>query len=158
MNVYVYVRNCCLGRSTGATNPFKLWFGKLPNISNQKGFGCDCLVKIPDQLRQKRDRKSERSILPGYCEDSKGYRIWNIRKKTVDNSIDVRLDENTILGTSSANRNTTFETRTSPSSAELDISDKLKTTSSDPSIDHSLSPLLAYHRSHPELQTASKGC
>lgn len=56
-------------------------------------------------------------------------------KKTVDTSIDLRFDENSLLGTSSAKRNTTSGTFTSTSSAKLYISEEPKTTSSDPSID-----------------------
>ena len=44
-------------------------------------FGCVAYAHIPDKLRKKLDSKGEKCIFLGYCEDSKGYRLYNPSKK-----------------------------------------------------------------------------
>ena len=40
--------------------PYERWYGKQPNISQLKVFGCICYALIPDQQRQKLDKKSQK--------------------------------------------------------------------------------------------------
>ena len=44
-------------------------------------FGCVAYAHIPDQLRKKLDSKGEKCIFLGYCEESKGYRLYNLYTK-----------------------------------------------------------------------------
>ena len=40
--------------------PYERWYSKQPNISQLKVFGCICYALIPDQQRQKLDKKSQK--------------------------------------------------------------------------------------------------
>ena len=48
---------------------------------------------IPDKLRKKLDSKGEKCIFLGYCEDSKGYRLYNPSTKNFLISRDVQFIE-----------------------------------------------------------------
>ena len=56
-------------------------------------FGCVAYVHILDKLRKKLDSKGEKWIFLGYCEDSKGYRLYNPSTKNFVISRDVQFIE-----------------------------------------------------------------
>ena len=56
-------------------------------------FGCVAYAHIPDKLRKKLDSKGEKCIFLGYCEDSKGYRLYNPSTKKFVISRDVQFIE-----------------------------------------------------------------
>ena len=56
-------------------------------------FGCVAYAHIPDQLRKKLDSKGEKCTFLGYCEDSKGYRLYNPSTKKFVISRDVQFIE-----------------------------------------------------------------
>ena len=55
--------------------PYERWYGKRPNVSHLKVFGCMAFAHIPDAQRQKLDKKSEKLRFVGYSIRSKGYRL-----------------------------------------------------------------------------------
>ncbi|GKG05037.1 retrotransposon protein, putative, ty1-copia subclass [Tanacetum coccineum] len=54
--------------------PYKLWYGKVPNLSYLKVWGCDALVKwnMPDKLKQ----RSVKYIFIGYPKETMGYYFY----------------------------------------------------------------------------------
>ena len=40
--------------------PYELWYGKKPNLSNLRVFGCMTYTHIPDCLRTKLDKKAKK--------------------------------------------------------------------------------------------------
>ena len=56
-------------------------------------FGCVAYAHIPDQLRKNLESKGEKCIFIGYCEDSKGYRLYNPSTKKFLISRDVQFIE-----------------------------------------------------------------
>ena len=50
-------------------------------MSNLKLFGCSAFVYIPLQIRKKFDAKSEKTILFGYPEGTKGYKRYDPAKR-----------------------------------------------------------------------------
>ena len=56
-------------------------------------FGCVAYAHIPEKLRKKLDSKGEKCIFLGYCEDSKGYRLYNPSTKKFVISRDVQFIE-----------------------------------------------------------------
>lgn len=70
----VYVFNRMVSVRTGKT-PFELLFGKKSSHGPFHEFGCDALVMVPNEKRQKWDDKAERKIFVGYDESAKGYRF-----------------------------------------------------------------------------------
>ena len=56
-------------------------------------FGCVEYAHIPDQLRKKVDRQGEKCVFLGYCEDSKGYRLYDPSTKKFVINRDVQFIE-----------------------------------------------------------------
>ncbi|GJR76048.1 retrotransposon protein, putative, ty1-copia subclass [Tanacetum coccineum] len=54
--------------------PYELWYGKVPNLSYLKIWGCDALVKrdTPDKLQQ----RSVKCIFVGYPKETMGYYFY----------------------------------------------------------------------------------
>lgn len=61
--------------------PYELWFGKPPNVSFLKIWGCEVYVKrlISDKLHP----KSDKCILVGYPKETKGYYFYNTSENKV---------------------------------------------------------------------------
>ena len=63
--------------------PYERWYGKRPNVSHLKVFGCMAFAHIPDAHRQKLDKKSEKLQFVGYSIQSKGYRLFDEKSQKV---------------------------------------------------------------------------
>ena len=92
----VYLRNCL---PTTALNkkmtPYERWYGRKPDLSHLKVFGCIAYAHIPDVKRTKLDKKAEKLRFVGYSTQSKGYRLLDentskvvIRRDVVFNEAD----------------------------------------------------------------------
>lgn len=57
--------------------PFEGWFDRKPNIESFQRFGSTCYVHIPEEKRQKLDKKAIKMVLVGYDMQSKAYRCYN---------------------------------------------------------------------------------
>lgn len=71
--------------------PFEGWFERKPNIKLLQKFGSSCYVYIPEEKRQKLDKKATKMVLVGYDLKSKAYRCFDPIKRTVAISRDVRF-------------------------------------------------------------------
>ena len=74
----VYLRN----RSESSAlkedmTPYEKWYGRKPDISHLRVFGCIAYSHIPDSQRRKLDKKARKYRFVGYCKDSKGYRLFD---------------------------------------------------------------------------------
>lgn len=90
-----YVINRSPSRVLAEVTPYEKWTGKKPNLSNLKIFGSTAMVHIPKQNRLKWDRKSRELIFVGYCDNTKGYRLYDPVNKKVVVSRDVIFIEKT---------------------------------------------------------------
>ena len=63
--------------------PFESLFGRRPDISNLKVFGCVSYVHIPDSQRRKLDAKAHKAIFVGYPSGVKGYKLYDLEKKFI---------------------------------------------------------------------------
>jgi Reverse transcriptase (RNA-dependent DNA polymerase)/Integrase core domain len=89
----VYTANYLRNRSPAANKdctPYELLFGKKPDISNLRPFGCEAYVHIPKVKRGKLDDTAEKGIMVGYMPN--GYRIL-LDNNTVQLSRDVLFNE-----------------------------------------------------------------
>lgn len=79
-----YIINRSPSRVLAEVTPYEKWTGKKPNLSHLRVFGSKAMVHIPKQKRQKWDRKSQELLFIGYCENTKGYRLYDPRaRKTI---------------------------------------------------------------------------
>ena len=69
------------------------WYGRRPNLSHFKVFGCVAYAHIPDCQRNKLDKKAEKLRFVGYSSASKGYRLLNEKTLKIVISRDVIFNE-----------------------------------------------------------------
>lgn len=81
VNTAVYLKNRSPHKATQGTTPEEIWTGREVNLSHLKIFGCLACVHIPKNLRSKWDVKEKPYIFVGYCEDTKGYRLFDLEEK-----------------------------------------------------------------------------
>ena len=73
--------------------PYERWYGRKPNISNLRVFGCMAYAHIPDSQRTKLDKKAEKMRFVGYSIQSKGYRLLDEKTRNVLVRRDVVFNE-----------------------------------------------------------------
>lgn len=73
-------------------SPFEVWFNKKPRINHLRIIGSLCYAHIPDQKRQKMDKKAIKGFLVGY-DGNERYRIYVREERKVILSRDVKFEE-----------------------------------------------------------------
>lgn len=63
INCAVHVLNRTGSSKIDNKTPYELWFEKKANVDYLKIFGTDCFVHIPQEKRQKLDKKAKKVIL-----------------------------------------------------------------------------------------------
>lgn len=91
-NTAVYLKNRSIASGIEKT-PYEMWFSRKPDLQHLRVFGSTVMVHIPKEKRKKWDKKSMRHILVGYCDNVKGYRIYNPVNNQVSTSRDVVIQE-----------------------------------------------------------------
>ena len=87
-----YIRNRVITTATGTT-PYERWYGKKPDVSNFRVFGCTAYAHVPDSLRQKLDQKAVKMRFVGYSLTQKGYRLYDENKRKIFIRRDVTFNE-----------------------------------------------------------------
>ena len=88
-----YLKNRSLTSSVKDRTPYEVVFGKKPNLSHVRVFGCDAYVHVPKEKRGKLDNKFKKNIFVGYKKGVKGYKPWNLESNTIVYSRDVVFHE-----------------------------------------------------------------
>ena len=73
--------------------PKEKYYGRTPNLSHLKVFGCIAYVHVPDELRTKLDPKTKKCVFIGYSLEKKGYKCYNPITRQLRVSRDVVFDE-----------------------------------------------------------------
>jgi hypothetical protein len=89
----VYLLNLSPTKAVLNKTPYEAWYGRRPNVSHLRVFGCVAYALVNSQARQKLDEKSEKCIFIGYCTQSKAYRLYNPLNDKVLIRRDVIFDE-----------------------------------------------------------------
>ncbi|XP_055605520.1 uncharacterized protein LOC129753699 [Uranotaenia lowii] len=84
-----YVVNRCPTRCLNNKTPEEAWSGKRANLRHLKVFGSRVTTHIPKAKRKKFDPKAKNGIFVGYCEDTKGYRVYDPERNEFQISRDV---------------------------------------------------------------------
>lgn len=87
----VFLTNRSPTAAVEGKTPYECWFGKKPNVSNLRVFGCEAFVLIPTQKRKKLDEKSIKCRFVGYGVN--GYRLWDAVERKLICSRDVQFNE-----------------------------------------------------------------
>lgn len=92
VNTACYIRNRC-PLDDGRT-PEEIWTGRKPSVKHLRPFGCKAFAHIPKESRKKLDARATECIMLGYGGVSKGYRLWDLEKRSLIVSRDVVFVEN----------------------------------------------------------------
>ena len=93
MNVAGYIQNRIPHSSVKGKTTFEAYFGHKPDVSNFRVFGSTTQARIPLDKRKYLKPQSIECIFIGYLEESKGYKILNIRTKNIFIERSVRFEE-----------------------------------------------------------------
>ena len=73
--------------------PYEIWRGKKHNLKHFHEFGSTCFVLNDKEHKSKFDAKSDEGMFLGYSPNKRAFRIFNIRKKMIMESINVVVDD-----------------------------------------------------------------
>ena len=91
----VYVQNHSPHRVLENKTLEEAFFGKKPEVSHLRIFGCRVYIHVPKEKITKLDPSRKKGIFVGYSESSKAYRIYFLGYKKIDIRKDVTFDEDT---------------------------------------------------------------
>ena len=74
--------------------PYERWYGRKPDVSHFRVFGCMAYAHVPDCERRKLDTKSRKMRFVGYSLTSKGYRLYDETNRKLYIRRDVEFNEN----------------------------------------------------------------
>ncbi|KAK0580561.1 hypothetical protein LWI29_003475 [Acer saccharum] len=93
VNTACYMGNKVFRRPRYRNTSYELWKGRKPNVSYFHTFGSKCyILNNRDQL-DKFDAKSDEGIFIGYALNSRAYRVFNLKTRTVMESSNVVIDD-----------------------------------------------------------------
>ena len=93
LSTCVYVRNRCPTSTLQDETPYTALYQRKPDVSHLRVFGTVCYVHIPKDERDKLSSKSQKCIFLGYCDNRKGYKLYNLATKKIVVSRDVVFNE-----------------------------------------------------------------
>ena len=94
--LYVPKLECIRNRVATATSgktPYERWYGRIPDVSYFRVFGCIAYTHISETERRKLDKKATKLRLLGYSNRQKGYRLFNEEKRKTVIRRDVTFNE-----------------------------------------------------------------
>ena len=87
-----YTINKVYVRSSMGKISYDIWRGKKPNLIHCHIFGSKCYVLNDREHLDKFDSKSDEGVFLGYSNNSRAYRVYNMRKQTVMEFANVVVD------------------------------------------------------------------
>ena len=88
-----YITNRTSTTALEKMTPYEQWYGRNPDLSNLRVFGCVAYAHIPENQRQKLDKKADKLRFVGYSIKSKGYRLLDEKTSKVLIGRDVIFNE-----------------------------------------------------------------
>jgi len=88
-----FIRNRCPTKALNNKTPFEMWNGRKPYVGFMRTFGCKVITLIKGINKGKFEAKGKSMIMVGYSSESKAYRLWQPKTKTIIKSRDVRFIE-----------------------------------------------------------------
>lgn len=89
-----YVLNQTSSKMRKGHTLYELWWGRELNVSHLCVFRSLAYAHIPKEFRKKLISKSLRRVFVGYSTNSKGYRLWDPKRKRISICKDVLFDGN----------------------------------------------------------------
>ncbi|KAI3735349.1 hypothetical protein L6452_14844 [Arctium lappa] len=95
VNTACYVQNRVLVVKPKNKTPYELLNKRKPFIGFFKPFGCPCTILNTKSHLGKFDSKADDAFLVGYSSQSKAYRVFNSSSRIIEESDNVKCNENT---------------------------------------------------------------
>ncbi|XP_055814518.1 uncharacterized protein LOC129884204 [Solanum dulcamara] len=92
----VYLLNRLPTKVVDKKTPIEAWSGTKPSAKHLKIFGSICYSLVPLVKRRKLEPKGELGIFIGYSSQAKGYRVFNLKTKSISIRRDVVVDEHAL--------------------------------------------------------------
>lgn len=83
VNTAIYLRNRLPCRAIDFEIPEEKWSGRKVGLSHIRRFGCLAYGLVPDEKRSKFEPPGEPHILVGYTETSKVYRLFDVKRRKI---------------------------------------------------------------------------
>ena len=93
VNTACYIGNRVFLRPGTRNTFYELWKGKRPNVSYFHTFGSKCYILNDRDQLGKFDAKSDNGIFIGYALNSRAYRVFNLKTRSVMESSNVVFDD-----------------------------------------------------------------
>lgn len=93
INTACYVSNQVFLRPGTTKTPYEIWNGRKPSVKYFKVFGSTCCVLRDKENLGKFDSESDEAIFLGYSIRSKAYRVFNKKTLSIEESINVVIDD-----------------------------------------------------------------
>jgi transposase InsO family protein len=88
-----YTQNRCMITKRNRKTPYQIVHNRKPNIDYFHVFWALCYLKNDRDDLGKLKAKADIGVFVGYCENSKGFRIWNRRTREIQETIHANFDE-----------------------------------------------------------------
>lgn len=72
---------------------YELWKGKVPNLKHLYVFECLCYILKDRKSLGKFDTRSDFGMFLGYSRNSKTFRVYNLKTKTIMESVNIVFDD-----------------------------------------------------------------
>ena len=93
MNTLCHIGNRIFFRAGTKKTLYEIWREKKTKVKYFRIFGSKCYILNDRENLDKFDAKSDEGIFLGYSTNSRAYRVYNKRTKTVMKSINVVIDD-----------------------------------------------------------------
>ncbi|KAI3523650.1 hypothetical protein L1887_01930 [Cichorium endivia] len=117
VNTACYTQNRSIIFKRHGKTAYEILKGRSPDISYFHAFGCACFILKQGEHQSKFEAKSDDGIFLGYSAISKAFRVFNVSKRKVIESIHVRFDESTFPHQHEVHEHSVFENLLSPISS-----------------------------------------
>lgn len=92
-SIAAYVRNRMTQSNLESGVPEGIWNNNVSSVRHLKAYGCLAYAHLPSQGRKKLDHRARACVLVGYSSQTKGYRLWDPKKREIIQTKHVRFDE-----------------------------------------------------------------
>ncbi|KAL4033395.1 hypothetical protein IC575_006482 [Cucumis melo] len=93
VNTACHIYNSVTTRYGTLVTLYELWKGWKPNVKYFHIFGSTCYILVDREYHRKWDVKSDQGIFLGYSQNSRAYRVFNIKFGTVMEIINVVIND-----------------------------------------------------------------
>ncbi|CAJ2633438.1 unnamed protein product [Trifolium pratense] len=123
MNTACHIHNRVTLRSGTTSTLYELWKGRKPTVKYFHVFGSKCYILSDREPRTKMVPKRDEGIFFGYSTNSRAYRVYNYRTKTMMESINVVIDD---ISSEVVNDDTEDATASIPGSIDSETIEEFK--------------------------------